>query len=409
MPDRPTLTFKAVTVHFIYSFVLRSADRIVIRPSEDLAQLNDSIFTIESGPVRKKGIQPHLQLTSEARHFEYHVAERHEIVDPEMDIRVPCEVRRTIRLFPTGGTCTIAVTIRQQTERPLGREDVLRMFSLVHDDPDFTFEWDANAFVPELFEAALTAICSKDGKLRWLDKEYVKKQDPWVVTVLEVIGPAADELLTGSTIDTDPARTKMLYIRRYEEELAQILFRSIAKDFLLEPAYLSAPSAVGVPGLYSVNLDARLNVHLSHRSMLCVCRDANESPASYFVPSLLDMCELARSRWHTLVILNKEIDRTLFNLRNTIEDEAGDPRLRREIMQIREWLAVSMDDQLMYTVAGDALSRIYHIYRDWLRLDSLKELLFQKVDLLDRLYQDVVALRYRSPFSEIIVDTDFPE
>jgi len=408
MPNRTPLTFKTITVHFIYSFVLRGPDRIVIRPAEDLAHLSKRNLAICPGPARKKGILPHLLLKSEARHYQYPGTDTSEIHDRDRNITIPCHVERLVRVSPTGGTCTISVTIRQLADQSLGTEDALKMFSLVvNDDDTFTFEWNADAFVPGLFKATLDDICGteqSDSKVQQLDREYVERQDPWVVTVLEVTGAAADKLLVGSSNDSDPARTKMLNIRDYEEDLAQILFRSIAKGFVLEPAYLSAPSAIGLPGLFSVNLDARLNVHLSHRSMLCVCRHAQESPANYFVPSLLDLCELARSRWHSLVILNKEIDKTLFNLRETIRNESRDPWLRQEIMEIREWLAVCMDDQLMYTVAGDALSRIYHVYREWLRLESLKELLFQKVDLLDRLYQDVVALRYSSPLAVVRPD-----
>jgi hypothetical protein len=177
----------------------------------------------------------------------------------------------------------------------------------------------------------------------------------------------------------------VLSIRPYESEVAEIVFRSIAEDLVLEPAYVQPPNTRSVPGLFSVNVDARLFVCSSRRSILCLCRNIDEDPADYFVPTLLDICEVVRAHWHALVMINKMMDsamRDFVALRGKAVDR------RQKLKSLRVQLANSLEDPTMYIVAGDALSKIMDDLTRIFRLEELRTALLRKMDLIDNIYSD---------------------
>jgi hypothetical protein len=248
----------------------------------------------------------------------------------------------------------------------------------------------------------------KGSRVSWLDREKdlinakVEAQNPWVVTAAEVEGKAADAFCSMGDAGDDPARTKMMRIRKYERDIVPLVFRSVTSDLVLEPAYVEPPTSVGIPGLYSVNIDARLFVTLSRRSIFCLCPDLNANPALYFLPGLLDLCETVRARWHTLVMINKYVDKLLPGLRGPKQTRL---ERREQLFTVRGMLVSTLEDPTIYIVAGDALSKLYSRLAEIFRLVELKRALIEKMDLVDRIYRDARELDW----ARSMADDDSPQ
>ena len=402
--EHPELYCRSASVHFIYSFTLTSAEGNMLFP-KDLATA-DSHLKPGTPAERKTSISPHLALKSTS-------AWRRESAAPVPgqigDLRA--SLQTLVRLFPSGGVCTFCVRAGspasagspEQQDRRLRASDVRSILKLV-DSPLKPLYFTADGETEKQrtlygrFHDVVTGLAS-DLKGEWMDAKYLDDKDcdgqnPWVVTVLEVDETAADAFCGSGDSGDDPARTKMMRLRKYERVVAPILFRSVAQDLIFEPAYVQPPTPIGIPGLFSVNLDARLFVCMSRRSILCICESQEDNPASYFVPSLLDICEMVRARWNSLVLLNTYLDECLRSLLLASLAPSKRARIVESTRSFRFRLATCLEDPSMYIVAGDALSKIQSDLSQVFRTDSLKEGLLQKMKILDQLYEDSLELEW---------------
>lgn len=402
---------KRATVYFVYTFSLGEEKSYLVDPTllEDM---------ITSGPRFKKGIpefrrgiMPHIEFAPCYGYVDY------PSVTAQMRKNVDVEVGKLIRLFRTAGTCTIRITM----EPPLGdyliTKDILRVLGLVgrlkrNSDSTqhrmLTMEDASLRSVYDIFINTVEDLCERSNDhLIWLEKELPfiepnkEVQSPFVVTVAEVDNEVSDTFCeVGETGDDDPTRSKMLRIRQYERHLAPILFRTLGSEELdnwlrLDPSYLDPPTPLGIPGLYNQNIDSRLYTHFSRRSILCICRDKEKDPASFLLPDILSVCELVRSRWHMLIMMNKELDNKLQGMRNQLNAYIAQPEtpIDREgqvetLMRLRSWLYTSYEDPGMYLIAGDAMSKLYEHMQKSFRINELRENVQGKLTLLDRLWND---------------------
>ena len=95
------------------------------------------------------------------------------------------------------------------------------------------------------------------------------------------------------------------------------------------------------------------------------------------------------------IVMNRVLDRTLreFDSRDKEIHRTSLTRRRQKIKTLREWLATSLEDPSVYRVAGDAQFEIHRMLAGNSRLDQLQQMLLGKLELLERIYQDIVALR----------------
>lgn len=409
-PRRSRFICQRVTVHFIYSFSLQRKNGSYLVDPSALVKARRSWRA--GTPISRRGIAPHLVVKPNSAWHE----------DRRLNGSVQGRrgsVGRLTRLFPIGGTCCIDIEIPKTPNGELDTHAIQGILHLVHlghkertvaAKSKLTLRRDGGADerVYHLFAGAVRELCEASD-LKWLDEEFIdvdeETQSPWVVTVAEVEGAVADAFCSSGGLGDDPAREKMLRIREFEHDIAPIVFRSVSAELPLEPAYVDPPTPAGIPGLSSVNLNARLFVTMSRRSILCICPDKNSDPADYFVPGLLDVCEIIRSRWHMLIMMNTILDDTLRHLRDEGETEGSRRALsrtgrRRKLMFLREWLATSLEDPAIYVVAGDALSKIYRELAETFRIDELQTMLLGKINLLDGLYRDMLALRWMEETGE---------
>jgi hypothetical protein len=379
---------RKVTVHFIFSFAYSRAGD----------QLSD--WTPGTPHPERGVIFPYLALKEEGAAWKR--APEVDAVVQNSAVSIRTSLGALTRVFPTGGTCTLKVQTKDDPERRFKTNDVLALLDLVKQrfdsGPDSILRVDGDDQPCHLYSRFLRSLVeSSASSITWLDREHQlvdtdsESQSPWVITVAEVDGDVASAFCDGADNGEDPARSKMLRLRRYEQDIAPILFRSVTDTLFLEPAYVQPPTPVGVPGLFSVNLDARLFVSMSRRAILCICRNDNEDPAAYFIPGLLDICELVRGRWHALIILNKLLDLTI----RDIASRKGTRQMRQaKLMERRQALATCLEDPTLYIVAGDALSKLYSDLKDIFRLEDLKSTLLTKMDLADKVLSDTQELEW---------------
>lgn len=401
----PKFLCNGAAVHFVYSFSIQANGSYVVEPREVTKKGRGWKTDL---PPSRLGILPHLTFKPRSA---WHDGEQFDGTVRQGDKSYRVKVNIFTRLFTLGGTCCLTIQTSRKDDNDLDTNAVLGLIGLVRlrkkeaktpghsklflDDRDEPLK-----SVYPLFRDSVRVRCKEaginwceDGQFKFIDaKEEV--QTPWVVTVLEVDGKVAEAFCSSGGEEADRAKEKMRRIREFESEVAPILFRSVSKEFHVEPCYLSPPAPGIISGLSSVNVDARLFVSISRRSMLCICPDKDKDPAQYFLPSLLDICELIRVRWHMLIVMNKVVDDFLSQLSRGGDRSSETEHHHEEMMKLRAWLAMNLEDPGIYIVAGDALSQIYDDQRKTFRLDELRTMLLGKMDLLDRMYRDAMELSW---------------
>ena len=396
-PKAPLFRCRRARVFYTYSFTLTKGGGIIQEPCKILNGDQGASGT----PPSRQGIAPHLELKDNSGW---------KALPPVIGAfqhgggKWPATLSGLQRLFQIGGTCTFELDVRSEG-KPLFTPTLLALLSLTKTrsgKPDNIADGllslpDESGPLTSLYPrfAQTMGALTNDASVEWEDKKFLAEEDepqsPWIVTVAEVDGPVASAFCDPAGPSRQPANEKALRRRRFENEVAQMVFRSISDQLPLEPAYLQPPFVGAISGLYSLNLDARLFVSLSRRAVLCVCRDSQKDPGAYFLPGLLDICELVRARWHALVILHKLLDQTIEAI--VLREGTRQDRQTR-IMEMRQRLATCLIDPTLYIVAGDALSKIYSDLRAIFRLEDLKGTLLSKMDIADRVHSDVQELEW---------------
>ena len=393
------LLCRSATVHFTYSFALATKECRVLEPLT--LYVKNSIEPNATGlqpgpPPLRKSIRRHLSLKS------YEGWKSLPISRGTFAGR-PVKIDTLLRILPAGGVCTFSVKLAHDNDLLNSNEvlDLLRQADKRPQEyersatPRLEIEGNSAYSLYQRFVEIVEEFCSLH-ELTWLDQDHLSKgdsQSPWVVTVLEVDGEAAEAFCGPGDAGDDPARAKMLRTRAFEPALAPLLFRSVAETLVLEPAYLQPPTPVGIPGIFNIFLDARLFVAVCRRSILCVTEDIGKAPADYFIPALLDACETIRARWNSLVMLNLQTDNILRDMARTFQ-MADRIKQRKRIAAFRLGLASYLEDPNLYVAAGDTLHKIQNHLAEVFRIEELKGTLTQKMELLDQIYGDLLELSW---------------
>ncbi len=446
---------KSATVYFVYSFSLTyslnpdESDNSFVSFVVDFEMANDSInkATVEGSepelivgegiPDFRRGISPHIEFTPDCSYINYadesaYLYATEEECNRGREVRKRTlngddtgkrvEVGKLIRLFRTAGTCTIRITFLPDQGDQIYTEDILRILALVgrlqpcNKENRTQHSWllmgkvFKKTRIYQIFDETVNDLCQRtDGKLEWLSKRVgiiAKKepepQTPFVVTVAEVDEEIAEVFCSeGEPEAMFPARSKMLAIRKYERYLAPILYRTLGTEksdswLKLEPAYRRPPVPNEIPGLFNQIIDSRLYGHFTRRSILLLCRDRKIHPTSFLLPDILNICEMVRSCWHMLTMMNRMIDDTLMKKRKNLLEQMKQKNVKadresnvEELMRLRYWLTTSYEDPGMYLIAGDATSKLYDHMQQAFRINELRENVQGKLSLVDRLWKDV--------------------
>jgi hypothetical protein len=415
-----------LTVYFIYSFALANKlSDFEYEPIEARTLFRrENRFQGYGTPESRQGIKQHLELRDQLG-WKQHQAMRAEALrfklTGKQDKSVPScriQIQPLVRVFRAGATCCFQVRLLPSPNSALGRETIHHILGIVQQterEPTLTkLKIEGKPGLTTLHQlfiecvrGYITARGPKKLGVNWLDESegYValqakgpkgEFQSPWVVTVVEVPAQSQTaETFCGTYADhQEPAREKDFRIRRYVTDFASILFRSVkGADFVLEPSYIDPHWAGGLSGLNNINLDARLYVTMCNRSILCICQDQGKHAASYFIPDLLDVCEMLRARWHMLTIMNRCLDKVLSDLENP--KLTAEQRMRM-VVGIRKWLARLLEDPELYRIAGDALANISLRLKEIFRETALRRLLLEKAEFTERIRAGIGELDWLS-------------
>ncbi len=416
--EQKKLQCRRAVVHFIYSFSFATKEE---NPDEKTSPIksyyikvnqlknalnesdnNNNDYSVKGGtPPTRQGIAQHLTFKSDSNDTAYIDIDRGR-GDLNGDV---LHTGGLVRLFPCASTCCIDVELptAQDKKQYYGGEQISKILGL----RKFTTGSDHNSSLQKLFKdkngtytlnewfkSKIKKICHSSPEISWLGKDLdlidptTEYQSPWAVTVLEVEGELADIFCTSDWEQENPALQKAQLIQKYVNELAPLVYNTPA-SFILEPDYVNASTHGGIPLIHNMGVDGRLFVHVSRRGALCICKDMDKDPAKHFVRDLLNLSELLRARWHTLITMNKVLDHSLRKMRNQYQnDDIRDDAQLQEIMRLREWISLSLEDPGIYVIAGEFLSNLYDHLQSTFRIIELRNPILQKLDLLDKIFRD---------------------
>ena len=230
--------------------------------------------------------------------------------------------------------------------------------------------------------------------------EQKETQSPWVVSNLELEESCFKEFSSthlddsGKILGTKKSET----LKSFQKAITPLLFRTPdlnLSDFSFDSSYYhySEWESDYLP-VYSIHFDDRQFVQMSRRSLLTLTGGdgiSDKYPGKYFVPGLLDISEMVRVRWQTLVLLNYLSDKQIRSIKNgdffEINQELGDKNstgLDSIINQIYQ-LSTCLDSPSSYVVSGDALREIQERLVDTFRLPELTKVVLKKSDIIESL------------------------
>lgn len=433
IPQQPPKRFECLglSVHFMYSFALaKKRSESEFEPVDAFELVKPKRQGLEAGtPPQRRGIKQHLDLREEIA-FKNLKPFRAEVVSnmegsgtsrTEPLCRV--EIEPLLRVFRTGATCCYKVSLRNAGTESIALDIIHAILGLVQQvegrvTPSLLrlSGRPSPVTLHSLFTKCVREFTAKGkadkDQIVWLDEsmDYItglkadekdESQSPWVITAAEVQGETADAFCSTWAKQQHPAEEKAFRLRQFEAEVAGILFRSVnASNFELEPAYGDSRIRGAATALHNLNLDARLHVTMCNRSILCIYPrfspkppEEKARPEDYFLPDLLDLCEILRARWHMLTIMNLGLDKVLSDLKN--EKRTAEQKMRM-VINARGWLARLLEDPELYRIAGDALAdislRLKHVFRE----DELRSRLLEKAQLIERIREGMGELSWLS-------------
>lgn len=412
------IEIKKATIHFIYSFMPVTNEMALKQELiKEICSIHDNLPGIMGRigkPIKRIGISSYMALKLEMGYLNFPT------LKGKLD-GIDITIEPTIRIFPIGSSCCLSVSAdtKEIKNRKINidLDDVHKILHLVSQKKNqstrykitdiasnyYKFE-EKKCTIYNIFRFLVDKIIEninlykkneEDVKLlceKFLNEKFEEPQCPWVVSVLEVKG-SAYEAFCGSFSKKDfPLISKFDAIRKYNKDIAPILYRSVTgSDFQIEPAYVPTPFAGNQIGLANMNVDARLFVHMSRRSVLCICKNQKKDPPKYFIPVLLDLCEMTHSRWQALIILNRVLDDSLKNFTR----KKSTTRVRiRSIISLIDKLTTCLEDPASYVIGGDALKELHEKLIDTYRLKDLVELMLKKLDMLEKLFQHGLELSW---------------
>jgi hypothetical protein len=152
-------------------------------------------------------------------------------------------------------------------------------------------------------------------------------------------------------------------------------------------------------GFKNYSWDSRILTCFSRVSALFACMDKSVEPERLLRYSLLDTIEILRSRWHMSILLNALLDQDM----EYIKDYASEENLEalERLIKRRRQFAYFLDDPLPYIFEGGSITRIVDVAESEMWLAKLQELLFKKLAILDRLYEDQMKFIQTKEFQEL--------
>lgn len=436
------LKYKKAIINIIYSFtwdVTESDFNEIVESSKDVGNW-EKIFLFER-PVELLGTKKQAAYHPNIISQNLSVLHRNEIIGEDIEIIVPNDAKcllsnkvvsklsYSLRIYENGsGNCTFSFNIIDPTYYKINA--ILRLSSsiVIESKPNnqkyktssiikmnsslkkYSKEDCSEIDLIKIFDAILNdSIFPKIWKSKnlWLDKKTINNkndcfnnwQTPYALSIIEL-----DE--------KDYRDFEDLQEKDTVKELGAIACRLSSENDKIETEFLKLKREYIFDslGFYRCQFDEKKNdgirmKNYSHhadlfytigkRGAIALTYDLNCNPSYYAIPTLLNLVEILRSRWHLGSIVNLKLDDLLEKISqpNIILDE-----MQEAVFKCRLLFGLFLKDPSPYLFDGGAITEIAEAGESifWIKRLSLE--MDKKIAVIDRLLDDLYS---RKRFNEI--------
>lgn len=340
-----------------------------------------------------------------------------------------------IRIFPYGSSVTFEVRGNSIENKFYNENDIQRFLHLIgmnkNCSPNYLIESDAKpeyltskfykedskkisftlyglfqSIVRYIFEDSLAKYCNKEIQLLCKTRLYkgdpnlstfenIESQSPWVVSCLEVGGQTSEIFNYNKNIESElPGYEKSIILKPYQNVINGLCLRIPdlnLEDFRYEDAYSNWAewSSVNL-SMYNLYYDERLFVQMSRRSIFTLTEDDEVYPSRYFIPALLELSEMTRSRWQTLVILNDQFDEFINELYEDSHHKSG--RELKVIIDKLLFVSKTLETPSLFVVSEDSLKEIHERLNETFNIELLVKTVLKKSQIYEKLYKSKLQL-----------------
>lgn len=232
----------------------------------------------------------------------------------------------------------------------------------------------------------------KGNQLNKIDPE-LSQQNPNIFINLELL-PESDGIKFWKFELSD--RHDLLLNKN--KELANILFgiilerNGLQKNFKEQIKHIRIPEYLKNAHGYLKNFswDYRIFLSCDRHSTILVEYTKDKPKNNFIQKSLLDALEVLRCRWHFSIVLNALLDDEIDKL-EIVPSQENIIVLRNLIIR-RKQLINFLHDPLLYRFIGGSVTDLIEYIEKQMWLPRLKEMLIQKFNTIDRLYEDQMRL-----------------
>lgn len=168
--------------------------------------------------------------------------------------------------------------------------------------------------------------------------------------------------------------------------------RSVTTDYLhLSEDYIREvlPFSEERGGLTNLCLDGRLFFMFSRRGAVALTADLKGIPACFVVPSLLNLCEVLRARWHLGNVVNIKLDEAI--ARASRANGVSPSDILEGVFKWRALFGLFFRDPVPFLFDGGSITEIAEIAANQLWLNKMSQEIYTKFEALDRIVQDLYA------------------
>jgi len=177
--------------------------------------------------------------------------------------------------------------------------------------------------------------------------------------------------------------------------------RYVQRDFLhMSEDYLSKvlPYNNERQGLLNLCLDRRLFFTLSRRGAIAITAGLEIIPSYFVIPSLLNLCEILRTRWYMGSVVSAGLDKAIAEIGSSAPNPSGDNpldtmELTRNMFKWRTLAGAFLRDPVPFLFDGGSISEIAEMADRLLWLDHLRIETTRKFDFLDNLVSDYLNIQ----------------
>ncbi len=150
-------------------------------------------------------------------------------------------------------------------------------------------------------------------------------------------------------------------------------------------------------GLINLCLDKRLFFTISRRGAIALTADLKGIPSYFVIPSLLNLCEILRARWHMGSIVSARLDQAIADMGRSVSEKntantLNPLQLMETMFKWRILAGAFLRDPTPFLFDGGSVSEVAEIAERLIWLDRLCEETKRKFEMLDQLVRDYLNI-----------------